>query len=148
MLGSAGAVAIAIIALAVIGHGSSHRAGTGAPGRPPALTGGVLASERTLVSELAILRRPQTAADKLPKWAAREARQEVGQGVKLLPGLTRFIATEPSPMGSGVERVYMVVELAPVRHDRAEGTSGGQLSALTGGPRAPCLGDRPGARCD
>ena len=115
-LGSAGAVAIAVVALAVIGHGSSPAGSRVSSGsnRPSPLPAGVAAEVRALEAELAILRRPQTAADKLPKWAASQAAIEVANGpvgAQLIPGLTRFIATEPSPIGRGVERVYMVVEI-------------------------------------
>jgi len=135
-LGSVGAVAIAVIALA-IGHAPARPRGSAAsprPGSSPALPAGVSGGARALEAELAILRRPQTAADRLPKWAASLAPVEVANGpvgAQLLPGLTRLVATEPSPFGSGVERVYMVVAIGTPRQPGTGATTGGQLSALT-----------------
>jgi hypothetical protein len=58
---------------------------------------------RSLVSQLAVLRRPATAADRLPGWAAREALAFPAHG-RLLDGLSRLAN------GYAGTDIYLVVE--------------------------------------
>jgi hypothetical protein len=95
------AVAVAVLAIVLIGHYQ-------ATSRPSAT---VPAQARPLVSLLAVLRRPQTAADRgLPAWAIRgqtfgDSRQNP------LPTLTRLAATLPGLPSGGV-RIFLIVQPA------------------------------------
>jgi hypothetical protein len=75
-----------------------------------------------LRSELAILRRPQLAADKLPAWGiAAEQRQNCSACLnvaKVMPRETRLLTTIRIPrshaeLGRGPERIYLVVGSVP-----------------------------------
>lgn len=87
-------VAVAVAAVAVIALG--HRSTTPSPTSVPP-------SARQLVSMLAILRRPQTAADR-----ALPVRAVAPTGWSLVPRLTRLAVTVPAGR-SGPGRVYVVV---------------------------------------
>jgi hypothetical protein len=95
-LASVAAVAIAVVAITLPRH---HQP---APGRPAPAA--VPALARSLVAKLAVLRRPQTAADRLPA------------GLKPGPGniasLTRLALTLRDSAGRAV-RVYVVVRTYP-----------------------------------
>jgi hypothetical protein len=99
-LGAAVAVLVAVVALAALSH---HR--------PPAAgRAGVPPGARQLVAELAVLRRPQTAADRsLPARFVREFERMFGI---MVPGLTRLVATGDLH-GAGGYRIYLVVSARP-----------------------------------
>jgi hypothetical protein len=105
-LGALVAVAVAVVALTSLTHRSGG--GGGAAGRVPA-------AARGLVARLSVLRRPQTAADRLPAWAAAQALDYPGHG-RLEPGLSRLVASVATPR-YGVVRVYLVVT-TPQRYAR------------------------------
>lgn len=94
-------LAIAALALLTLTHRSQHPNRSASPAVP---TGA-----QQLVSELAVLRRPQTTADRaLPAWWPRFQRLTKRQlYASAVPGLTRLVATLP-----GDDKVFMFV-LAP-----------------------------------
>lgn len=89
-LGAAVAVVVALVALVAGGHRSQTVSSAGVP-----------SGARQLVAELAVLRRPQTAADRsLPA-------RLVNAAPAIIPSLTRLVATED--LGKQHTRVYLVV---------------------------------------
>src|SRR5580698_1940660 len=83
LLGLCAGLAVVIVAVLVI-----TSIGSNAPQRSP-LTGA--SSEKAIIARLAVLRRPQTAADRLTRQALREL--QVQQHVTIVPNLTRLVAT-------------------------------------------------------
>jgi len=100
-----GLLASVAVAVAVVMAFVSLHHDTAAPGVPP----GTPAGARALVARLAVLRRPQTAADRLP---ARLSAQlpGIGLGFRIIPQLTRLAATIDAGAGllSSVD-IYVVV---------------------------------------
>jgi hypothetical protein len=119
LLATASALLIAALAVTSLGR---KRAPTAEPaGRPAQPTLGPT-SLAALRSELAILRRPQAAADRLPAWGIAAAeRQDCSSCLtvpKLIPKETRLLATIRPPRSGagsepGSERVYLVVGTVP-----------------------------------
>jgi hypothetical protein len=118
-LAASGAVAIAVLAVALLGHGRAPDAGgpIGLPSAttPPATT---LAGLR---SELGILRRSQRPADRLPAWQVAAAQLQrcsncltVGT---LMPGQTRLLTTirrsRADVSERARERIYLVLGTVP-----------------------------------
>lgn len=94
-LGAVGALAVAIVALFALGHRA-----------PTASTSQVPSGARALIARLAVLRRPQTPADRsYPSIAVRQNRLERTQPIA---SLTRLAATVTAP-GVGPMRVYLIV---------------------------------------
>ena len=109
-----GASAVAlVVAMTLLRHVAPR---VSAPqGNRPVASGDSLAALR---SELAILRRPQTRADKIPAWGiAAEERPNCSNCLnvaKLMPRQTRLVATLHHPrMAGGVEHVYLVLGTVP-----------------------------------
>jgi hypothetical protein len=107
--GAALAIAIAVAAIVLVGHGR--------PTSAPRATAPVPASARGLVSQLAVLRRPQTAADRAVPWSAasveqRRWRSQRGEPIQSfdqpVPTLTRRVFTFPNGRG-----LFMVVLANP-----------------------------------
>ena len=93
--GAAVTVLVAVVAVLVVGHHSpASESGGDVPARARSLG--------SLVSELGILRRPQTIAD-------RHAPASVTSGPKVVHNLTRLAATVSAP-GADAVRVYLVVQ--------------------------------------
>jgi hypothetical protein len=90
------AVVIAVVALALAGH-------RGAPVGVPA---GTPPGAQALIAKLAVLRRPQTPADRLPA-DLHLVTVNAGRAGAIVPGLTRLVANVDGA------RVYMVV-MSPV----------------------------------
>jgi hypothetical protein len=106
----AAAAIVAVVAVALIGHRSK-----GSGGVPPAA--------RPLTAALAVLRRPQTAAD----------RELPGVGVPVVPSLTRLVATVPAA------HVYLIVRTpAPDRVSPVTAAEGGGMR-VAGGVSASAL---------
>ena len=99
------AVAVAAVVAAVAVTSLSHRS---SPAHGP--SSAVPVAARGLVSRLAVLRRPQTPADVLPRWAVRET-QSLTHG-RVIPGLSRLIGAV-SLYPDGRSRVYIVVQRPP-----------------------------------
>jgi hypothetical protein len=106
-VGAFAGIAVAILAILLLGHAR--------PGRPPVEGApGIPASARSLVAQMAVLRRPQTAADRFNP-AALLGTQTVsgGHGDRIAPGLTRLLAALPAPRSAGAsgrqERVFLIV---------------------------------------
>lgn len=98
---------------------------------------------RELASQLAVLRRPQTAADRLPPWALRAAGPQLPGGA-LVAGLSRRVGTVR--MGRlGEARVYLVID-APSRSSgwQAYASAGdvAGIAFLEDGPSARRAGQR------
>jgi hypothetical protein len=119
MLATAFAVVIALVAITSLRHTRTPAAPTLAPQTRPAPGANSLA---TLRSELAILRRPQRVADKLPGWGiAAEQREQCSNCLnlaKLIPTETRLLARVRLPSshtgyGRGPERIYLVLGTVP-----------------------------------
>jgi hypothetical protein len=102
VLASVAVVVIAVIVIGTIGQDRAHRS------RSSVAPAG--ASARAIVSRLAVMRRPQTAADRLPPSALDELEQD--QDVVVRAGLTRLVATVSSGYRSLPRpvRLYLVVE--------------------------------------
>jgi hypothetical protein len=103
------AVVAAIVAVAFVslGHGrSSPTSVSSVPAQTPA-------GARALVAQLAVLRRPQTPADRLP--ASLTAL--IPFRFRIIPGLTRYVATIDAGSGplSSVD-IYVVVGAPPRVH--------------------------------
>lgn len=92
---------VAITSLAGHGRGASSTTNSRVP-----------RGAQGLVRDLAVLRRPQTAADRLPQWAMRAAGPQLPGGA-LVPSLSRAVASVQLA-GGGTARVYLVVD-APSR---------------------------------
>lgn len=116
--GTALAVAVAVLAIALLGHG---RAPVTSPAAPhPAPRANTLAGLR---SELAIVRRPQSRADRIPAWGiAAEERQQCSNCLnvaKLISRETRLLATIRLPRSASAdgrrERIYLVVGTVPAQ---------------------------------
>jgi hypothetical protein len=106
------AIVVAALAVLLVGHGRP-RAQSASAGRVPA-------AAQELVSMLAVLRRPQTEADRtLP---ASLLHSQAAGGAVIVPGLTRLVATVPSAnellTGRALQkiRVYLVVTTPPTAH--------------------------------
>lgn len=94
-----GLSSLVVVAVVVVGLALLHH--SGAPGETSA------PSPRGLIARLAVLRRPQTPADRLPADVKLPPRDG-----KVVPGLTRLVATPPPPpdsaRGRGV-RLFLAV---------------------------------------
>jgi hypothetical protein len=120
-LAAGSAVALTVLAIVLLGHGRP----TPAPGG----SAGVPAGARQLVSMLAVLRRPQTAADgSLPAWAVRGLTFGAPQD-NPVPSLTRLVATLPGPPSGGV-RIFVVVQPGATVPSGRPGQSGDRVTAL------------------
>jgi hypothetical protein len=119
VLTSASALAITVLAIALLGHARTPTTQTTAPqaAGPPAATG--LAGLR---SELAILRRPQRPADRIPGWGIAAEEQPHCSNclnvTRVLKAQTRLLASLSVPrsytdVGPGPERVYLVLGTVP-----------------------------------
>jgi hypothetical protein len=96
------AIAILIGAIVLLGHG--HRA-------PERVVGA--ASDRALITEYGIFRRPQAATDRLP--AGVRLPEPIGAGI--VGHLTRLVTTiHPTGAASSAVRIYVVVYVRPVGH--------------------------------
>jgi hypothetical protein len=85
-LGAIVAIAVAALALVLAGHSR--------PQSQPGAFDNAPAAAQKLVSTLAVLRRPQTAADRtLPASVARTLASPAGGGRTIVPELTRLVAT-------------------------------------------------------
>lgn len=111
------AAGVAVLALIVLGHARTPATQTIAPVTQPAPEASSLAALR---AELAILRRPQRASDKLPRWeTAAEEREHCSNCLNvatLIPRETRLLATIRTPPGESgriAERFYLVVGNVP-----------------------------------
>jgi hypothetical protein len=132
-LAACAAVVVVVLAVALIGHG---RGGSGVAAVP--------AGARALVDELAILRRPQTAADRgAPALPPRSSGQFTGA---VVPSLTRMVYTAPgigvylmvaralpTAHGPGQTVGYILLESVSARSSNGAGYSG---VASVGGDRA------------
>jgi hypothetical protein len=101
LLGLCAGVAVVVIAVLVV-----TSIGSNAPQRS-ASTG--TSSEKAIIARLAVLRRPQTAADRLTRRALRQL--QVGQHLTIVPDLTRLVATvhvAAAPQAPPV-KVYLAV---------------------------------------
>jgi hypothetical protein len=121
--GAAVAVAVAALAIGLVAHSR--------PRSQPVPTGRVPASAQKLVSMLAVLRRPQTAADRtLPASLVLSLASPAGGRRVIVPGLTRLVATEPDAAGRRGRRssprllLYLIVT-APTIAARGWRTSAG-----------------------
>lgn len=85
-LGAVVAIAVAALAAVLVGHSR--------PRAQPAAAGRVPAAARGLVSMLAVLRRPQTEADRTLPTSVLAS--QTGGGWAVVPSLTRLVATVPS----------------------------------------------------
>jgi len=111
------AIVVAAMALTLLdqGHRASHTTPPAASTPNPAqVTPARSDPAQPLTSTLAVLRRPQNAADKtLPDPVARHLSNMFGSEVQVVPGLTRLVATL---RGNGLSRgvqVYFVVVTSP-----------------------------------
>jgi hypothetical protein len=111
VLGALGAtVAIAVAALALVLAGHSR------PQSQPGASGNAPAAAQRLMSMLAVLRRPQTAADRtLPTSVARTLASPGGGGRTIVPQLTRLVATVANgPPGGPAPHVrFFLIVTAP-----------------------------------
>jgi hypothetical protein len=105
VLVSAAVVAVVVVAFASVGH---RRSGAGGTSTVPASTP---AGARALVARMAVLRRPQTAADRLPESVTAQFPGALGVDWRIIPSLTRLAATIDAGSGplSSVA-IYVVVE--------------------------------------
>jgi hypothetical protein len=112
MLVSAAVVAVVVVAFASVGHGGSGPSGIST------LPAGTPARARALVARMALLRRPQTPADRLPASLIAQFRSRrppsIGLGFRIIPALTRLAATIHTGSGplSSVD-IYLVVGALP-----------------------------------
>jgi hypothetical protein len=103
MVASIAVVGLVVVVIATVGHrGSSSSVVSPLPF-------GVPADARALVARMAVLRRPQSAADRLP---ASIIAQEAGSGgrLRIIPSLTRLAATVhagPGPLAT--VQIFVVV---------------------------------------
>lgn len=100
------ALAVAVGAIIAVGHRGSHPSRVAPSARSdPA---------QALMSILAVLRRPQTVADRtLPDAVGRHLSNVFGSDVRVVPGLSRLVATlRGNGLSRGV-RVYFVVVTSP-----------------------------------
>ena len=112
--GAAVTVLVAVVAVLVVGH---HTPASGSRGDVPVGA----RSLGSLVSELAILRRPQTIAD-------RDAPAPVTSGPEVVHNLTRLAATVSAP-GAEAVRVYLVVRMLGA-NSSASGAAHGSVAAV------------------
>ena len=112
--GAAVTVLVAVVAVLVVGH---HTPASESGGDVPAGA----RSLGSLVSELAILRRPQTIAD-------RHAPASVTSGPEVVHNLTRLAATVSAP-GAEAVRVYLVVRMLG-GNGSASGATHGSVAAV------------------
>lgn len=112
-------VAVVVLALLLLGHRHPVDGRGVRPARPAVAAAGTLAGLR---SELAILRRPQRAIDKLSGAEVAAEQQpscsDCMNVARLIPGETRLLATIRLPRfgsgpGPGPERVYLVIGTVP-----------------------------------
>jgi hypothetical protein len=114
VFGAAVTVLVAVVAVLVVGrHSPTGRSGGDVPVGARSLG--------SLVSELAILRRPQTLAD-------RHAPASVTSGREVVHNLTRLAATVSAP-GAEAVRVYLVVRMLGA-NGSASGARHGSVSAV------------------
>jgi hypothetical protein len=107
LLATAVAIGVAVVvALLALGIARHHP--------PPAGSAGVPAGARQLVAKLAVLRRAQTAADRLPESVSSRLTTSDSFRVYLIPRLTRLAATikmGPGPLAA--VDIYLVVVRPP-----------------------------------
>ncbi|MGH2873932.1 MAG: hypothetical protein ACRDL5_15905 [Solirubrobacteraceae bacterium] len=111
--GVAIAVAVAAAGIVLVGHAR--------PSRAPAAGAVVPAAARGLVSQLAVLRRPQTAADRAVPWSTDQVQRRSFD--RLVPGLTRRVFTFPNGRG-----LFMVI----LAHPTSYGAPGSLLPSRLG----------------
>ena len=102
---SAAVVAAVVVAFASVGHGRSGSSGTSTvPASTPA-------GARALVARMAVLRRPQTATDRLPESVTAQFPEALGADWRIIPSLTRLAATIHAGFGplSSID-IYIVIE--------------------------------------
>lgn len=103
-LAAAAAVAVSVVAVTSLTHRRLAPQGGSAPASIPV-------AARGLASRLAVLRRPQRPADRLPAWAVRETESLLQNG-RVIGGLSRRVgAVHLGQYGSA--RVYLVVHRPP-----------------------------------
>lgn len=112
-------IAVAVLAVALLGHQHRVAPQTVAPARPPVAGASTLAQLR---SQLAILRRPQRAEDRLSASEVTDEQRQICSAclnvAKLIPGETRLLTTIRVPRtapegGLRPERVYLVIGTVP-----------------------------------
>jgi hypothetical protein len=150
-VGAAAALASAAVVVAVV-----IVIGALGPGHTPSAVGsdlpaGLPRTARSLVARIAVLRRPQTAADRLPAPALMQARK---LDPSLVPSLTRFATTVDAGSGPlAAIRAYVTLSTANVPTGSfasvgvalVSSTPSARLLALSGGmaPGAGALFSQP-----
>jgi hypothetical protein len=122
-LGAGASIAVVILAIVLLGHTRPRPVRDGVSLIPP--------SARSLVAQLAVLRRPQTAMDKTgPEGLLRILNFSADQKDRIAPQLTRLLATLPGISG-GTERVFLVITVPPATSDRSVATGRAFASLAT-----------------
>lgn len=124
-------VSVAVVAAVVVAFGSLGH-GRSSPSAVSSVAAGTPAGARALVARMEILRRPQTAADRLPASISAELRIGIPKGVRswtpssltrgifperfpIIPSLTRLAATINAGAGPlAAVDIYLVVATPPV----------------------------------
>jgi hypothetical protein len=105
IVASVAVVGLVVVAIATVGHRGSSSSGVSS------VPAGVPTGARALVARMAVLRRPQTAADRLPESLTAQFAGAFGVDWRIIPSLTRLAATIDAGAGSlSSVDIYVVVE--------------------------------------